>query len=182
MNSWFLAHDITLSKALWGAGDEDADAAAHSSGRRHHLPGESPKGRAVAASCAAMCSGSHGIMPATATSAERGTRRAVQVPEGSVINSGDLIARLELDDPGAVTAAVPYPGGFPELGPPLVHSQGVDHRFKEAYAAAKMIMAGAQRTHSLCDAVAALFAHRQQRCALPKCLSARQSLTLLVYC
>jgi hypothetical protein len=67
----------------------------------------------------------------------------VQVPEGSVINSGDLIARLELDDPGAVTAAVPYPGGFPELGPPLVHSQGVDHRFKEAYAAAKMIMAGA---------------------------------------
>ena len=60
-----------------------------------------------------------------------------------MINSGDLIARLELDDPGAVTAAVPYPGGFPELGPPLVHSQGVDHRFKEAYAAAKMIMAGA---------------------------------------
>ena len=59
-----------------------------------------------------------------------------------MINSGDLIARLELDDPGAVTAAVPYPGGFPELGPPLVHSQGVDHRFKEAYAAAKMIMAG----------------------------------------
>jgi len=74
------------------------------------------------------------------------------VPEGSVINSGDLIARLELDDPGAVTAAVPYPGGFPELGPPLVHSQGVDHRFKEAYAAAKMIMAGAAAVLLTCRA------------------------------
>lgn len=94
------------------------------------------------------------------TSAERDAWRAVQVPEGSVINSGDLIARLELDDLGAVTAAVPYPGGFPELGPPLVHSQGVDHRFKEAYAAAKMIMAGARRTRRLCDAVAALRAQR----------------------
>jgi hypothetical protein len=45
---------------------------------------------------------------------------------------------------GQVTAAVPYPGGFPELGPPLVHSQGVDYRFKEAYSAAKMIMEGAR--------------------------------------
>ena len=42
-----------------------------------------------------------------------------------------------------MTAAAPYPGGFPELGPPLVHSQGVDYRFKEAYSAAKMIMEGA---------------------------------------
>jgi hypothetical protein len=42
-----------------------------------------------------------------------------------------------------VTAAAPYPGGFPELGPPLVHSQGVDYRFKEAYSAAKMILEGA---------------------------------------
>ena len=41
-----------------------------------------------------------------------------------------------------VTAAAPYPGGFPELGPPLVHSQGVDYRFKEAYSAAKMILEG----------------------------------------
>ena len=43
-----------------------------------------------------------------------------------------------------VTAAAPYPGGFPELGPPLVHSQGVDYRFKEAYSAAKMILEGAR--------------------------------------
>ena len=65
-----------------------------------------------------------------------------QLPEGAVLVSGDLIARLELDDCNAVTAAQPYPGGFPELGPPLVHSQGVDYRFKEAYSAAKMILEG----------------------------------------
>ena len=65
-----------------------------------------------------------------------------QLPEGAVLVSGDLIARLDLDDCNAVTAAQPYPGGFPELGPPLVHSQGVDYRFKEAYSAAKMILEG----------------------------------------
>lgn len=65
-----------------------------------------------------------------------------QLPEGAVLSAGDLIAVLDLDDPAAVTAAAPYPGGFPELGPPLVHSQGVDYRFKEAYSAAKMILEG----------------------------------------
>ncbi|EIE18073.1 hypothetical protein COCSUDRAFT_26470 [Coccomyxa subellipsoidea C-169] len=65
-----------------------------------------------------------------------------QLPEGAVLTAGDLIAVLDLDEPGAVTAAAPYPGGFPELGPPLVHSQGVDYRFKEAYSAAKMILEG----------------------------------------
>ena len=65
-----------------------------------------------------------------------------QLPEGAVLVSGDLIARLELDDCNSVTTAQPYPGGFPELGPPLVHSQGVDYRFKEAYSAAKMILEG----------------------------------------
>ena len=66
-----------------------------------------------------------------------------QLPEGAVLVSGDLIARLELDDCNSVTTAQPYPGGFPELGPPLVHRQGVAYRFKEAYSAAKMILEGA---------------------------------------
>ena len=73
-----------------------------------------------------------------------------QLPEGAVLCSGDLIARLELDDCNAVTAAQPYPGGFPELGPPLVHSQGVDYRFKEAYSAAKMILEGMLPLLMLC--------------------------------
>lgn len=64
------------------------------------------------------------------------------LPEGSVMNSGDLIATMELDDPEAITKATPYTGSFPELGPPIVHSEGVDHRFKEAYTACKNVMAG----------------------------------------
>jgi acetyl-CoA carboxylase / biotin carboxylase 1 len=66
-----------------------------------------------------------------------------QLPEGSVLNSGDLIASMDLDDPEAITKAQPYTGSFPELGPPIVHSDGVDHRFKEAYTACKNILAGA---------------------------------------
>jgi acetyl-CoA carboxylase/biotin carboxylase 1 len=76
-----------------------------------------------------------------------------QLPEGAVLTAGDLIAVLDLDDPGAVTAAAPYLGGFPELGPPLVHSQGVDYRFKEAYSASKMILEGAQEVSCLVAAL-----------------------------
>ena len=79
-----------------------------------------------------------------------------QLPEGAVLVAGDLLARLELDDAGDVKQAAPYTGGFPELGPPLVHSQGVDHRFKEAHAAACMIMAGYD--HPVDDVVADLLA------------------------
>jgi len=64
------------------------------------------------------------------------------VPEGGVLAAGDLIARLALADASAIPKAEPYTGGFPECGPPLVHSQGVDHRFKAAREAARMVMAG----------------------------------------
>lgn len=47
------------------------------------------------------------------------------------------------DDPNAVTRAVDFTGSFPELGPPQVYSDRVDHRFTQALHAAKMIMAGA---------------------------------------
>ena len=69
--------------------------------------------------------------------------------EASVLNPGDLIATLDLDDPEAVTKAEPYAGGFPDLGPPLVYSSGVDHRFKRSLEDAKMILAGMQ-TGSQC--------------------------------
>jgi hypothetical protein len=35
-----------------------------------------------------------------------------------------------------------YEGSFPELGPPVVESDGVAHKFTKAYEAAKNIMAG----------------------------------------
>ena len=62
--------------------------------------------------------------------------------EASVLNPGDLIATLDLDDPDAVTKAEPFAKGFPELGPPQVYSSGVDHRFKKSLQDAKMILAG----------------------------------------
>lgn len=62
--------------------------------------------------------------------------------ESSVMNPGDLIATLDLDDPEAVTKAEPYAGGFPDLGPPQVYSSGVDHRFKRSLRDARMILAG----------------------------------------
>lgn len=64
------------------------------------------------------------------------------MPESSVMNPGDLIATLELDDPESVTKAEPYAGGFPDLGPPQVYSSGVDHRFKRSLRDARMILAG----------------------------------------
>lgn len=42
------------------------------------------------------------------------------VPEGAVVAAGDLLARLALDDGAAVARIEPYPGAFPELGPPQV--------------------------------------------------------------
>ena len=68
-----------------------------------------------------------------------------QLPEGSILNSNDLIAQLELDSPDAVVAAEQFRGTFPELGPPQVSSHGVDHRFQQARTAAQMTLAGASR-------------------------------------
>ena len=62
--------------------------------------------------------------------------------EASILNPGDLIATLDLDDPEAVTKAEPYAGGFLDLGPPQVYSSGVDHRFKRSLEDARMILAG----------------------------------------
>lgn len=61
---------------------------------------------------------------------------------GAVLKPGDLIARLELDDPASVTKAQPFEEGFPDLGPPLVLSTSISELFKQALAGAQMILAG----------------------------------------
>lgn len=61
---------------------------------------------------------------------------------GAIMKTGDLIARLDLDDPASVTKAQPFSGNFPDLGPPLVFSSTVNDVFKQAHTAAQMIMAG----------------------------------------
>ena len=66
----------------------------------------------------------------------------MELPEGSVLLPGQLIGRLDLDDPSAVLRAVPFSGNFPPFGPPLVHSGKVDDIFGVALADAKAIMSG----------------------------------------
>lgn len=64
------------------------------------------------------------------------------LPEGSTLAAGDCIATLDLDDPSSVTKAAPFTGQLPELGPPQVESDRVDHVFAKAFDSAKMVMAG----------------------------------------
>ena len=66
--------------------------------------------------------------------------------EGALLVAGNLIAILELDNPETVQTIEPFPGSFPEMGPPLVHSSKVDQRFKNAFQGARNILQG----NSLC--------------------------------
>jgi acetyl-CoA carboxylase/biotin carboxylase 1 len=65
-----------------------------------------------------------------------------ELPEGSVLTPGNLIARLKLDDPASVRMATPFVGQWPELGPPVVRADGVEKRFLEAMTNADNILAG----------------------------------------
>lgn len=65
-----------------------------------------------------------------------------QLPEGSVLVPGQLIARLDLENPAAVRKAELFTGSWPELGPPAVASDNVAHRFNTALESAHNILAG----------------------------------------
>ena len=65
-----------------------------------------------------------------------------QLPEGSVLSPGQLIARLDLDNPDAIRKADLYSGSFPEMGPPGVASDSLASRFATAFASVKNILAG----------------------------------------
>ncbi|XP_072972493.1 acetyl-CoA carboxylase 1-like isoform X1 [Typha angustifolia] len=64
------------------------------------------------------------------------------MPEGQAMQAGDLIARLDLDDPSAVRRAEPFTGKFPKLGPPTAVSEKVHQRCAASINAARMILAG----------------------------------------
>ncbi|EPS71957.1 hypothetical protein M569_02801, partial [Genlisea aurea] len=65
-----------------------------------------------------------------------------QMSEGQAMQAGELIARLDLDDPSAVRKAEPFHGSFPLLGPPTAISGKVHQRFTANVNAARMILAG----------------------------------------
>ncbi|KAI0495328.1 hypothetical protein KFK09_025478 [Dendrobium nobile] len=62
--------------------------------------------------------------------------------EGQAMQAGDLIAKLDLDDPSAVKRAEPFHGNFPKLGPPAAVSDKVHQRCAASLNAARMILAG----------------------------------------
>lgn len=59
-----------------------------------------------------------------------------------VLQAGDLIARLDLDDPSAVRKAIPFEGGFPPLGTPTAAAAKVHQRCADSFNAARNILAG----------------------------------------
>lgn len=65
-----------------------------------------------------------------------------QMSEGQAMQAGELIARLDLDDPSAVRKAEPFSGSFPILGAPTAISGKVHQRCAASLNAARMILAG----------------------------------------
>ncbi|XP_022141483.1 acetyl-CoA carboxylase 1-like [Momordica charantia] len=65
-----------------------------------------------------------------------------EMSEGQAMQAGELIAKLDLDDPSAVRKAEPFHGRFPVLGPPTAISGKVHQRCAASLNAARMILAG----------------------------------------
>ncbi|XP_071925426.1 acetyl-CoA carboxylase 1-like isoform X1 [Coffea arabica] len=65
-----------------------------------------------------------------------------KMSDGQAMQAGELIARLDLDDPSAVRKAEPFHGSFPVLGPPTAISGKVHQRCAASLNAARMILAG----------------------------------------
>ncbi|GMH14091.1 hypothetical protein Nepgr_015932 [Nepenthes gracilis] len=65
-----------------------------------------------------------------------------KLSEGQALQAGELIGRLDLDDPSAVRKAEPFRGSFPLLGPPTAISGKVHQRCAASLNAAQMILAG----------------------------------------
>ncbi|KAJ8762687.1 hypothetical protein K2173_011167 [Erythroxylum novogranatense] len=65
-----------------------------------------------------------------------------KMSEGQAMQAGELIARLDLDDPSAVRKAESFHGSFPILGPPTAISGKVHQRCAASLNAARMILAG----------------------------------------
>ncbi|XP_031392733.1 acetyl-CoA carboxylase 1-like [Punica granatum] len=79
-----------------------------------------------------------------------------EMSEGQAMQAGELIARLDLDDPSAVRKAEPFHGSFPVLGPPTAVSGKVHQRCAASLNAARMILAGYE--HNIDEVVQNLLA------------------------
>ncbi|XVE55454.1 hypothetical protein DITRI_Ditri03aG0159900 [Diplodiscus trichospermus] len=78
----------------------------------------------------------------------------IKMSEGQAMQAGELIARLNLDDPSAVRKAEPFHGNFPILGPPTAISGKVHQRCAASLNAGRMILAGYE--HNIDEVVQSL--------------------------
>ncbi|GAB5367517.1 hypothetical protein AAMO2058_001237200 [Amorphochlora amoebiformis] len=63
-------------------------------------------------------------------------------PEGAILEGGDLIARLELDDPSSVQTAEIFKGSFPTVGPPQALGNKPNILLEDALTKLRRILAG----------------------------------------
>ena len=77
----------------------------------------------------------------TLTAPESGVIRTVK-PEGAVLEAGDLIATLVLDDPARVQKAEPFAGQFPAMRPPSVLGDSPSQLLKHSRKALQMLLSG----------------------------------------
>ncbi|EOY16077.1 Acetyl-CoA carboxylase 1 isoform 3 [Theobroma cacao] len=78
----------------------------------------------------------------------------LKMSEGQAMQAGELIARLDLDDPSAVRKAEPFHGSFPVLGPPTAISGKVHQKCAASLNTACMILAGYE--HNIDEVVQSL--------------------------
>ena len=77
----------------------------------------------------------------TLTAPEAGVIRTLK-PEGSVLEAGDLIATLVLDDPARVQKAEPFAGHFPSMRPPSVLGDSPSALLKHSRKQLQMLLSG----------------------------------------
>ncbi|KAJ3053083.1 acetyl-coenzyme-A carboxylase [Rhizophlyctis rosea] len=53
------------------------------------------------------------------------------LPAGSVLNTGDVVGNLQLDDPSRVKRATIFDGEFPTFGPPQVTGEKIHQKYEE---------------------------------------------------
>lgn len=70
-----------------------------------------------------------------------GTLRRV-LPEGQAMKGGDVVARLDLDDPSAVKRSAPFTGDLPALGTPTALPEKEHHKFQTALSRAHLVLDG----------------------------------------
>jgi acetyl-CoA carboxylase / biotin carboxylase 1 len=68
------------------------------------------------------------------------------LPEGAVLAAGDLIGRLELDDPSSVKKVLPFAGRWPPIKPPRAPELKLHHRFRAVCQRLRHVIAGYVRS------------------------------------